>query len=57
MAALPDLAHVEREHILETLKRVAGNRSRAARLLGIDRGTLARKLRALVLPSDGGNGK
>lgn len=39
------LAQVEREHIIETLKKVNGNRSQAARLLGIDRGTLARKMR------------
>jgi DNA-binding protein Fis len=30
-------------------ERAGGNRSLAARLLGIDRGTLARKLRALGL--------
>jgi len=41
------LHQVEQEHILRTLDEVGGNRSRAARLLGIDRGTLARKLAAL----------
>jgi DNA-binding NtrC family response regulator len=41
------LRSVEQEHIREIVERVGGNRSRAARLLGIDRGTLARKLRAL----------
>jgi DNA-binding NtrC family response regulator len=43
------LRSVERDHILQTLERAGGNRSRAARLLGIDRGTLARKLRSLGL--------
>ncbi len=35
---------MEREHIQRVLDRTGGNRSRAAKLLGIDRGTLARKL-------------
>ena len=39
------LAEVERDHILQTLESVGGNRSRAAALLGIGRNTLARKLR------------
>jgi DNA-binding NtrC family response regulator len=39
------LSEVERGHIRRTLEQVGGNRSLAARLLGIDRGTLARKLR------------
>ncbi len=38
------LEAVERQHIARVLERAAGNRSLAARLLGIDRGTLARKL-------------
>ena len=37
---------VEMRHILETLERLGGNQSLAARILGIDRGTLARKLGA-----------
>jgi DNA-binding NtrC family response regulator len=40
------LCEVEREHIRRILEQVGGNRSLAARLLGIDRGTLARKIRA-----------
>jgi len=40
------LRFIEIRHILETLDRVGGNRSEAARILGIDRGTLARKLAA-----------
>jgi DNA-binding NtrC family response regulator len=43
------LRTLEREHIVQTLGRVGGNRSQAARLLGIDRGTLARKLRGFGL--------
>ena len=43
------LQAAEREHIRQMLERAGGNRSLAARLLGIDRGTLARKLRALDL--------
>jgi len=43
------LAEAEREHIRRALEQVRGNRSRAARLLGIDRGTLSRKLRAMGL--------
>jgi Nif-specific regulatory protein len=39
------LAEVERRHILRTLEAAAGNRTRAAQLLGIGRNTLARKLR------------
>ena len=39
------LAEVERAHILAMLERAAGNRTEAARLLGIGRNTLARKLK------------
>ena len=39
------LADVERDHIVETLRSVDGNRSEAARSLGIGRNTLLRKLR------------
>lgn len=41
------LIAVERDHIRNVLERTHGNRSLAARILGIDRGTLARKLRQL----------
>jgi DNA-binding NtrC family response regulator len=40
------LRDVECEHIRRVLARVGGNQSEAARLLGIDRGTLVRKLKA-----------
>ena len=38
-----DLAAVERRHIARILGMTAGNKSRAAKLLGIDRRTLQRK--------------
>ena len=38
------LSAVESEHILRVLEQAGGNHSLAARMLGIDRGTLARKL-------------
>ena len=38
------LAEVERDHIRRVLERCAGNRTEAARVLGIGRNTLARKL-------------
>ena len=41
------LAEVEREHIRRTLASCDGNRTEAARLLGIGRNTLARKLKEL----------
>ena len=52
------LRDAERDHILQTLERAGGNRSLAARLLGIDRGTLARKLGTLApRPKSGGEGR
>ena len=38
------LAEVEREHIVRTLRAAAGNKAAAARVLGLDRKTLYRKL-------------
>jgi two-component system response regulator HydG len=38
-----DLASLERRHIQKVLQRVAGNKSAAAKLLGVDRRTLLRK--------------
>jgi DNA-binding NtrC family response regulator len=38
------LRELEREYILETLRRAGGNKSRAAEILGLDRKTLYRKL-------------
>ncbi len=41
------LREIEREYILAVLAHTGGHRSRAARILGIDRRTLYRKLREL----------
>jgi DNA-binding NtrC family response regulator len=38
------LREMEREYILEVLRRTVGNKSRAAELLGLDRKTLYRRL-------------
>jgi transcriptional regulator of acetoin/glycerol metabolism len=38
------LADIEREHILRTLRAVKGNKAAAARVLGLNRKTLYRKL-------------
>jgi len=42
--ALDTLAEIERRHVERVLRAVGGNRQEAARLLGIDRSTLYRKL-------------
>ncbi|MCP4640816.1 MAG: hypothetical protein GY851_10300 [bacterium] len=44
---LRTLEHVERDTILETLRRCQYNRAKAARVLGIGRNTLWRKLRRI----------
>ena len=44
------LAEVERDHVLRVLERCGGSQSEAARVLGIGRNTLWRKLRAWELP-------
>ena len=44
------LADVERLHILATLETTGGNKSQAARILGIERSTLDRKLRSYEVP-------
>jgi len=43
------LAEVERAHIEHTVRRLGGNRTRAARALGISRATLINKIRAYAL--------
>jgi two-component system response regulator AtoC len=45
MSTLRPLAEIEREYIEEVLERTGGNRTETARLLGLDRKTLYRKLR------------
>jgi len=51
--ALPTLAQIEAEHISEVLRLTAGNKSRAARILGISRQGLIEKLRRLRLIEHG----
>ena len=50
--ALRTLADVEREHILGVLDACGGQQAQAARVLGIGRNTLWRKLRALSLADE-----
>jgi DNA-binding NtrC family response regulator len=50
--ALPTLAQLEAEHISEVMRLVAGNKSRAARVLGISRQGLIEKLRRLRIDED-----
>jgi transcriptional regulator of acetoin/glycerol metabolism len=45
------LADVEREHIVRTLRAVAGNKAAAARVLGLNRKTLYRKLTQHRIPA------
>jgi len=45
------LADVEREHIIHTLRSVAGNKAAAARVLGLNRKTLYRKLTHHGIPT------
>jgi two-component system, NtrC family, response regulator AtoC len=51
---LLSLEEVERRHILQVLETSSGNKSRAAKVLGLDRKTLYRKLEAygVLSPSD-----
>ena len=52
--ALPTLAQIEADHIAEVLRLTAGNKSRAARVLGISRQVLIEKLRRSRLLDEGG---
>ncbi len=53
MAATPTtLKEQEKEHILQVLKMANGNRTQAAKILGIDRVSLWRKLKKLGIESD-----
>jgi DNA-binding NtrC family response regulator len=50
----PDaLSGVERDHIIEVLARAGGNKAKAARMLGLDRRTLYRRLEAYAIRSVG----
>jgi two-component system response regulator AtoC len=51
--SLPTLAQMEAEHIAEVLRLTAGNKSRAARVLGISRQGLIEKLRRLRILEEG----
>jgi len=51
---LPTLAQIEADHIAEVLRLTAGNKSRAARVLGISRQGLIEKLRRSRLLDAGG---
>ena len=51
------LAELERRHILRVLARTGGNKQAAARILGIDRTTLQRKLERYDLEKSGNNAK
>jgi DNA-binding NtrC family response regulator len=46
------LANVTRDHVLRVLQSVRGNKAAAARLLGVDRKTLYRKLEAYGIPTE-----
>jgi two-component system, NtrC family, response regulator HydG len=50
--ALPPLDVVERRHIFKVLKQTGGNRTQAARVLGVDPKTLYNKLKGYNLPTD-----
>jgi DNA-binding NtrC family response regulator len=47
---LPSLAEVERQHISRVLRETCFNQTRSARLLGIDRRRLARKIKMYQIP-------
>jgi len=51
--SLLSLADLERRHILRALARTGGNKQAAARILGIDRTTLQRKLERYELEKNG----
>jgi DNA-binding NtrC family response regulator len=53
---LASLEEAEREHLAKVLAATGGNRSAAARILGIERKTLTRKLRRLGIDLDGDSG-
>jgi len=48
---LPSLQDLERRYIARVLEKAHGNQRRAARILGITRWSLSRRLRKYALPS------
>jgi len=48
-----ELSAVERDHIAEVLARVGGNKTKAAKILGLDRRSLYRRLEAYGIPMRG----
>ena len=52
--ATPTLAQIEADHISEVMRLTSGNKSRAARILGISRQGLIEKLRRLRLEEESG---
>jgi DNA-binding NtrC family response regulator len=52
---LRSLEDVEKQHILRTLNKLEWNKSRTARILGIDRKTLLSKIRKYNLDADAGS--
>ena len=55
---LVPLEEIERQYIAKVLKQTGGNRTRAAKILGIDRKTLYRKVRAgQIVPADSTKGQ
>jgi DNA-binding NtrC family response regulator len=54
--SLMSLSELERRHISRVLARTAGNKQAAARILGIDRTTLQRKLDRYEVENNGANG-
>jgi len=50
-APLPSLQDLERRYIARVLQKAHGNQRRAARILGISRWSLSRRLRKYGLPS------
>jgi transcriptional regulator with PAS, ATPase and Fis domain len=53
-STLPTLAEMEAEHIAEVLRLTAGNKSQAARILGISRQGLIEKLRRFRIEESAG---
>lgn len=47
-AKFPTIEEVERDHVMRVLEACGGNRTAAARVLGVDRKTLSRRLRRWI---------